>query len=61
MPLGQMGELYKLGEDHQDPRENPSLLEAQYFWDEEDEEEEVEEEEEEEGKERGRKNRKRNY
>ncbi|XP_011382343.1 melanoma-associated antigen 8-like [Pteropus vampyrus] len=39
-PLGPMDELPKLGEGHQDPRENPGLLEAQFFWDEDDEEEE---------------------
>lgn len=34
MPLGQMNELPKLGEDHQDPREKHSLLESQLFGDE---------------------------
>ncbi|KAM5197074.1 heat shock transcription factor, X-linked member 3-like [Hipposideros larvatus] len=33
MPLRQMSELCKLGADFQEPRENQDLLEAQLFWD----------------------------
>ncbi|KAM5197092.1 melanoma-associated antigen 10-like [Hipposideros larvatus] len=33
MPVRQMSELCKLGADFQEPRENQDLLEAQLFWD----------------------------